>query len=74
MKNSRMSTGSSRWMVSDVALDRLGRVGGEAQDVAGLGQHPRDRQACSMVAVLVDVVLVLPGRGQVLGVDALHAR
>src|SRR5262249_45260009 len=56
-----------------VALDRLGRVGGEAQDVAGISQHSTRPPGVKHRAGLADGVLDFLGRRQGLRVDTLHA-
>ena len=57
----------------DVAADRSRRVGREAQDVAGDGDHPRLLPGQQHAAVFGDLVLLLVGRGEVVRVDAFEA-
>ena len=72
-KNSRMSIGSSRLMVSMSRAIDSGRVGRKAEDVAGPGHHPGPLPGLQHVAIFPDLVLALLGAHQRLGVDVLEA-
>ena len=72
MKNSSMSSGSSFLMISRSCRIDSGRVVGEAEDVARIGDDADPFPFEQHLAVLGDLVLPLLGGDQIGGIDVLE--